>query len=168
MKTPFLRALALLASCAIGACKESTDPEPNPCEVTPGSCTAQLTADITASRTLYADTVYTLSSFVHVTGNGTVLTIEPGTVIEGTPGSALFILQGAQINANGTATDPIIFTSSESSTNRRPGDWGGLILVGQGQINRSGTIRLEGTETSTANYVVNYSGGSAAGNTGSS
>ena len=162
------RYIAMLALVTMAAC-DATDPEdPNPCDINPASCAATLNADITASRTLHADTVYTLSSFVHVTGSGTVLTIEPGTVIEGTPGSALFILQGAQINANGTAADPIVFTSSQPANDRRPGDWGGLILVGQGQINRSGTIQLEGTNTSTANYVVNYSGGSAAGNTGSS
>src|SRR5687767_14032580 len=168
MTLAYPRYIALIGLVTMAAC-ETTNPEPpNPCDVNPASCAATLNADITASRTLYADTVYTLSSFVHVTGNGTVLTVEPGTVIEGTPSSALFILQGAQINANGTATDPIVFTSSQTATNRRPGDWGGLILVGQGQINRSGTIQLEGTNTSATNYVVNYSGGSAAGNTGSS
>jgi hypothetical protein len=165
---PVHRYTTLLALVTIGACENATDPQPNPCDVNPASCAATLNADITANRTLYADTVYTLSSFVHVTGNGTVLTIEPGTVIRGTPGSALFILQGAQINASGTADAPIVFTSSQPGNSRRPGDWGGLIIVGQGEINRSGTIQLEGTNTSTANYTVNYSGGSAAGNSGSS
>ena len=168
MTLAFSRYIALLGIVTMAAC-DATNPEaPNPCDVTPASCAATLNADITASRTLYADTVYTLSSFVHVTGSGTVLTIEPGTVIEGTPGSALFILQGAQIDANGTAAAPIVFTSNQPANNRKPGDWGGLIIVGQGQINRSGTIQLEGTNTSDANYVVNYSGGSVAGNTGSS
>src|SRR5687768_12440423 len=168
MKTPFLRALALLASCAIAACDTTEPVPPGPCDIDPESCAASLSADITSSRTLFADTVYTLDEFVHVTGTGTVLTIEPGTVIQGNPGSALFILQGAQINANGTATQPIVFTSSEPVNSRRPGDWGGLIIVGQGQINRSGTIALEGTNSGGTNYVVNYSGGNAAGNTGSS
>ena len=162
------RYIALLSLVTIAAC-DSTDPElPNPCVVNPASCAATLNADITASRTLYADTVYTLSAFVHVTGAGTVLTIEPGTVIRGVPGSALFILQGAQINASGTATEPIVFTSSQAANSRKPGDWGGLVLVGQGQINRSGTIQLEGTNQGGSNYAVNYSGGTAAGNAGSS
>ncbi|MEX0907053.1 MAG: hypothetical protein WD054_01890, partial [Gemmatimonadota bacterium] len=39
---------------------------------------ATISSDITASRTLYADTVYTLQGFIHV-GNGATLTIEPGT-----------------------------------------------------------------------------------------
>jgi hypothetical protein len=159
MKTPSLRSLLLFASFAIVACDGSTDPDPNPCEVTPGSCLAQLSADITASRTLYADTVYTLTDFVHVTGAGTVLTIEPGTTIRGGINSALFILPGARINANGTATAPIVLTSNQVNGSRKPGDWGGLIIVGKGIINRAGTVELEGTGESTTNYVVNYSGG---------
>jgi len=150
-----IASLVLLAAC------DTTDPAPpNPCVVTPGSCAATLSADITSSRTLRKDTVYSLTSYVHVTGAGTVLTIEPGTVIKGTQSSALFILQGAQINANGTAAEPIVLTSDQAVGSRKPGDWGGLILVGNGVINRAGTIDLEGTGTPTANYVVAYSGGS--------
>lgn len=142
----------------VGACNDSTDPPVNPCAAA-GACAAQISADITTSRTLRKDTVYTLTSFVHVTGNGTVLTIEPGTVIKGALNSALFILQGAQINAAGTAAEPIVFTSDQPVGQRKPGDWGGLILVGRGIINRSGTVDLEGTGSSTANYVVSYNGG---------
>ena len=159
---PLALALVVAAAC------DTTDPEPNPCDVNPASCTAGLGADITTSRTLYADTVYNLTSFVHVTGAGTVLTIEPGTVIKGTVGSALFVLPGARIEANGTATAPIVFTSDQPAGSRKPGDWGGLILVGSAQINRSGTVQLEGTGSSTTNYAVNYSGGTAAGNSGNS
>jgi hypothetical protein len=152
--------LSLALSLATAAACDSTDPPPpNPCETTPGSCAASISQDITANRTLHSDTVYTLSSFVHVTGNGTTLTIEPGTVIKGTQGSALFILQGARINAVGTAAQPIVFTSDQPVGSRKPGDWGGLILVGKGIINRTGTVDLEGTGPTAPNYVVSYSGG---------
>lgn len=144
---------------AVSACESGTEPEPNPCEVNPSSCAATLSADITSSRTLHADTVYTLSSFVHVTGTGTVLAIQPGTVIRGTTGSALFILPGARIDAQGTADAPIVFTSDQAVGERKPGDWGGLIIVGRGIINRAGTVELEGTGSSSSNYVVTYNGG---------
>src|SRR5688572_24642354 len=129
------RGVLVLGLTAMTACEDTTDPQPNPCDITPASCAATLSADITTSRTLYADTVYTLSSYVHVTGNGTVLTIEPGTTIRGALGSALFILPGARINANGTAAAPIVLTSDQPVNSRRPGDWGGLIIVGRGIIN---------------------------------
>lgn len=125
-------------------------------------------ADITASRTFYRDSVYRLTNFVHV-GNGAKLTIQSGTRVEGDQGSALFILRGATIEAVGTAAQPIVFTSSREVGARQPGDWGGLVLIGGGQINRSGEVILEGTGTNnTNNPALAYSGGSAAGDAGSS
>lgn len=124
--------------------------------------------DITASRTFRRDTIYRLTNFVHV-GNGATLTIESGTRIEGEQGSALFIMRGASIQAVGTAAQPIVFTSSRDVGARQPGDWGGVIVIGSAQINRAGDIILEGTGTNnTTNDTIFYSGGSAAGDGGSS
>ena len=47
-----------------------------------GAAAATIGQDITADRTLYADTSYTLRGFIHVT-NGAKLTIQPGTIIKG-------------------------------------------------------------------------------------
>ncbi|HKS06455.1 MAG TPA: fibronectin type III domain-containing protein [Gemmatimonadaceae bacterium] len=127
-----------------------------------GNATADITADISASRTLYADTVYTLKGFIHVV-NAAVLTIQPGTKIQGdfnTLGSSLFIMRGSQIQAVGTAEFPIVFTSSRGAGSRQPGDWGGLIIVGNAPINRTGTIVVEGTGTNVNNnYNVIFSEG---------
>ncbi len=135
-----------------------------------GNAAATISADIGASRTLYADTAYTLSGFIHV-GNGATLTIQPGTVIKGdytVLGSTLMIMKGAKIQAVGTADAPIVFTSSRAAGSRQPGDWGGLILVGNGLNNRSGAVAVEGTGTDGAtvvtgkNYTVVYNGGTIA------
>jgi len=135
-----------------------------------GNAAADITTDITASRTLYADTVYTLKGFIHV-ANGATLTIQPGTKIQGdynTLASSLFIMRGAKLNAVGTADQPIVFTSSRPIGNRQPGDWGGLLLVGNAPSNRSGNVIVEGTGTDGTqvvggkNYEVTYSGGTTA------
>lgn len=135
-----------------------------------GGFSADITTDITANRTLYADTVYTLKGFIHV-GNGATLTIQPGTKILGdfaTVGSSLMILKGAKIQAVGTAALPIVFTSSRAEGQRQPGDWGGLLLVGNAPDNRSGVVNVEGTGTDGAtvvggkNYLVQYNGGNVA------
>lgn len=135
-----------------------------------GNAAADITGDITTSRTLYADTTYTLKGFIHV-ANGATLTIQPGTTIKGdfnTLGSSLFILRGAKIQAVGTASAPIVFTSSRAAGQRQAGDWGGLIIVGNALINRSGTVEIEGSNTdgtavvSGKNYQVLYSGGTTA------
>ncbi len=81
-----------------------------------------------------------------VVGNGTTLTIEPGTIIKGQEGtgslaSALIVAQGGRIMAEGTADNPIIFTSindnielgqkqgSNLDENDR-GLWGGVLILG--------------------------------------
>jgi hypothetical protein len=124
--------------------------------------------DVTTNTTWTNDKTYTLKGFIHV-ANGATLTIQPGTKIMGdfnTLGSSLFVLRGAKINAVGTADAPIVFTSSRAAGQRQPGDWGGLIIVGNARINRSGTVQVEGTgsvtgSTSGTNYPVTYSGGTA-------
>jgi len=134
-----------------------------------GFAAADITTDIIASRTFFADTAYTLKGFIHV-ANGATLTIQPGTIIKGdfnTLGSSLWILRGAKIEAVGTADAPIVFTSSRS-TGRQPGDWGGLVIVGNALINRVATVEIEGSGTDGAtvvggkNYQVLYSGGTTA------
>jgi hypothetical protein len=120
---------------------------------------AELSADITQDRILHAETTYTLTNFVHVTNNRT-LTIRPGTTIKGRTGSALFIMRGAKIMAEGRADAPIVFTSDQPVGQRKPGDWGGLIIMGNGVINRAGVVELEGTGSGGAqNPAIDYGSG---------
>jgi hypothetical protein len=145
--------LSAWAAGAIVGCSgdDSTAPAPNP-----GDAKGTLSGAITASRTLFKDTVYTVSGFVKVQ-SGATLTIEPGAKIIGdttVAGSSLWILRGAKIDAEGTAAEPIVFTSARAVGNRKPGDWGGIIIIGNGKINRTGTtINTEGPEPE------NYAGG---------
>jgi hypothetical protein len=123
--------------------------------------TQEVTADITTNTLWTSDKVYVLKGFIHV-ANGATLTIQPGTKIVGdfnTIGSSLFVLRGSQINAQGTATHPIVFTSSQPAGQRQGGDWGGLILLGNGVINRADPIILEGTGTGPSNPAIDYAGG---------
>lgn len=146
-----------ILALAFAACS-GIDPLGPDTTVPPGLAT--ITADITANRLFRAETTYTLSGFIKV-ANGATLTIEPGTKIVGdfdVPGSSLFVLRGAKINAVGTADRPIVFTS-EKTTGRQAGDWGGLVIVGRGLINRADPTILEGTGTNATNPQVNYGGG---------
>jgi hypothetical protein len=121
---------------------------------TAGEKVATLTGNITADRTLYADTLYTLSGYVKI-GNAATLTIEAGTTIVGDPdvaGSSLWILRGSAIDAQGTADAPIVFTSGNPEGSRKPGDWGGIIIIGNGIINRTGTVLTEGPQGITEPY----------------
>ncbi len=84
---------------------------------------------------------YHLVGVVYVTNNAT-LTIEPGTVIRGDDKTCgtLVITNGAKIIAEGLETDPIVFTSENEKNNRKPGDWGGIIILGKAPINTLGGI----------------------------
>ena len=87
------------------------------------------------------DTVYILDGLVFLE-TGSTLDIEPGTVIKftsradvGNP-SALVITRGAKIYAEGTVSNPIIFTAEADDVND-PSDlgptdnalWGGIVLL---------------------------------------
>ncbi|HSZ25113.1 MAG TPA: hypothetical protein VK766_05320 [Cytophagaceae bacterium] len=96
---------------------------------------------IDKNTTLSKRNTYLLHAVVYVTNNA-VLTIEPGTVIRGdfeTCGT-LVITKGAKLVANGLETDPIIFTSNKSVGERKPGDWGGIIILGNAEINKLGGV----------------------------
>ncbi len=95
-----------------------------------------LSGNITTNMTLTHTHTYLLQGFVYVK-DGATLTIEPGTVIYGdkaTNGS-LIIEQGAKIMADGTADQPIVFTSAQPVGERFYGDWGGIIICGRAPAN---------------------------------
>lgn len=96
-----------------------------------------------------ADKIYKLEGFVRVgeeavfgtTTKTGVLTIAPGTLIVGdraTKGT-LVVQRGSRIVANGTAAQPIIFTSERNPGEREPGDWGGIVICGKAINNRPNT-----------------------------
>ncbi len=108
----------------------------------------------TGTTTWTNDNVYILDGFVFV-NEGQVLTIEEGTVIKGMPGtgadaSALIVARGGQIFAEGTAEEPIIFTfEADPLDGSTPfdtrGEWGGLIVLGDAQLNSTpGETQIEG------------------------
>lgn len=100
--------------------------------------------EINVSGNIEADTtwvntkVYRVSGLVYVRNNAT-LRIEPGTFVIGMPGSqppsAIVVTRSGRIVAAGTRSRPIIMTSSQPFGRRKPGDWGGLILLGRATNN---------------------------------
>ncbi len=89
---------------------------------------------LTEDLTLEAGEEYSLESAL-IVPEGITLTIEPGVVVRASAGSDVYvaILQGATINAEGTSSNPIVFTSASLTPNA--GDWGGLIILGRAPIN---------------------------------
>jgi hypothetical protein len=102
--------------------------------------------NITTNTTWTSNNVYLLNGWVYVKA-GAKLTIQAGTVIRGDKVNkgTLIIEPGGQIEAIGTASQPIIFTSNQVAGSRTYGDWGGIIICGNATINvPGGTATIEG------------------------
>ncbi|NLT50441.1 MAG: T9SS type A sorting domain-containing protein [Ignavibacteria bacterium] len=106
-----------------------------------------------ANVTFSSDTVYILSGMVFVDSLAT-LTIEAGTIIKAEDGqdteaSGLCVTRYGQIFAEGTATNPIIFTSINDNLNGNltyedRGEWGGVAILGRSTTNNSSDKSVEG------------------------
>lgn len=108
----------------------------------------------TGTITWTADKKYLINGFVFV-NDGQVLTIEPGTIIQGKTGqgiqaSALIVARGGKIIAEGRPDQPIVFTVEGDDLKgsvpmETSGLWGGLIILGNATVNnQSGEAYIEG------------------------
>jgi hypothetical protein len=126
------------------------------------------------TTTWKSQNTYVLNGKIFVM-DGQVLTIEPGCTIKGNTGqaeasSALIVARGGKIIANGTAEQPIIFTSvnddlastSDIPKNQR-GLWGGLVILGNAYINHAnGQTAIEGIPATDSEYRSQYGVGTEA------
>jgi hypothetical protein len=97
----------------------------------------ELSGDIADDLTVVTGSVCTLDGPTRVLA-GATLTIEHGVTIKGAgPTSVLLVRPGGMINAVGTADSPIVFTSSKAPGQRAPGDWGGVIILGNARTNQA-------------------------------
>lgn len=92
-----------------------------------------------------ADKIWEIDGIVNVP-SGVTLTIEPGTYIKakaaepGVASGVLVVQKGGTLNAIGTASAPIVFTSYKlldcnTSNTPAPGDFGGVVILGNAYVN---------------------------------
>jgi hypothetical protein len=155
-------AIVTIAAFAVTGCKKGNEGNFDRSTGAGGPFTGPdsvLVGKISASRTLSPGKTYKLKGVVYVT-DGAKLTIKPGTVIttgeavnyKVDPSSAvvnsiagvLVVTKGASLNAVGTPSEPIIFTSPKASGSRVAGDFGGVILLGKSTTNRATAPQIEG------------------------
>ena len=100
---------------------------------------ARLTNTLHTDVTLVHDLTWLLVGgvFFGEPGEGLTMTIEPGTTIYGeTATDGFLVIQpGNKILADGTAAEPIVFTSPQDVGSRARSDWGGLIINGNAPTN---------------------------------
>jgi hypothetical protein len=91
---------------------------------------------ISEDTTLESGKSYTFDGSTSVL-EGVTLTIQPCVQIKGESQDAVLgILPGAKIEAAGLPDAPIVFTSAQEPGERAPGDWGGLIIMGNALVNQ--------------------------------
>ncbi len=147
-----LFAVMAAAALAFAACNDDNendtpDPDGNLSEILFGDGTqigdGNQEFEIKGEYTLPAGT-YTLKGWCYVC-DGAKLTLAPGTVIKGDKETkaALIVERGGQLFAQGAADRPIVFTSAQPAGQRKPGDWGGIILCGRAKNNKT-EMTIEG------------------------
>ena len=110
-------------------------------QVYPPTTTTIAAGEITGNVTWVNTQVYKLNGFLYVR-DGAILTIQAGTIIRGdkTNKGTIIVERGGKLIAQGTAAQPIVFTSNQAAGNRAAGDWGGIILLGKAAINEVGGV----------------------------
>lgn len=96
----------------------------------------ELTKDIESDTELEAGKTYTLSGGIHVKNDATLKIPAGVTIIAKHDDVVDYILieQGAKIDAQGTASNPIVMTSEK----KEPGAWGGIHICGYAHTNAEG------------------------------
>lgn len=119
-------------------------PAPSKVIACPGGTVTLGTQTITSGQTWPASCTVVIGGTVLVGpsttgGPTTVIRIEPGSVVLGQKGSVdpatLIFLPGTHIDAQGTPSQPIIFTSNQGPGAKAPGDWGGVMFNGRSTVN---------------------------------
>ena len=167
--------LSVVSTITIGCNSTKTDPVTDTTDTTDVTDTVDQkdTASPVASdgtikgvfrknTTLDTSVTYSLEGFVFV-DSGITLTIPAGTQFKSSGKSALIVRPSAKIMAEGTAENPIVFTSSLETPNA--GDWAGIVIQGKAPVSTSSnTLEFEaiskevfgGTDSSDNSGVFKY------------
>lgn len=159
-----IAAFALGAAVTMASCSSNDEPNPAPKdpevsykgnvaysagilfnegkELGNGTQNFHFTGDVTLERGTYL-----LKGWVYVDA-GARLRIPAGTIIKGDKQTmaTLIVEPGGYVEMKGTKDTPIVMTSAQAPGQRKPGDWGGLIICGKARNNQQ-TMQIEGGPT---------------------
>ncbi len=193
--------VGLLLFLGVSACQTPGCTDPIACNFDPNATQNNGTCDysclgnnctggyIIKSGSITADETWPASCVIRMAGNviienGVTVTIEPGAIIKADNGTGslatnLIVAQGGQLIANGTATQPIIFTSinddiqlgatsGSNLTIQDVGLWGGVIILGNAPISDPNNLQTSNVEgLLPGNSYSEYGGNDPLDNSGS-
>ena len=134
-----LTTVAVFNSCSSD---EDTTITPNPSNVTIDPNNFKLALKSGDKLVLDASITYKMTGAV-IVNNGAELTIPAGTKILCSGGTDTYVAvaQGGKIFINGTASNPVVFTSAAATPKKA--DWGGIVICGKAPINAGTTAASE-------------------------
>ena len=149
----------LLSSCSLDNDDENQGIIPGT-EVTSQNLAGNLTTDLRLTSGIAHNLIGAL-----LVKDGATLTIDAGTRINALAGGTdvyILVEKGGKIIADGTADNPIVFTSN--ATNPQPGDWGGIIVNGKAPLSRQ--AGSESNSAAEVNAAILYGGAVSEDNSG--
>ncbi|MBW8523993.1 hypothetical protein K0U91_01970 [Chryseobacterium chendengshani] len=161
MKTNLLTLLSLTLLLSVSSCTIEVNDGMDGGVVTAPGATSGILPDgsklpnvITGNLTVKKGN-YTLEGVVKV-ADGATLTIEAGAnfIASTATTTSLVILQGGKLIATGSASEPIVFTT----TNKTPGGWGGITIFGKAPIK---AVNGNATAISEDGNTITYGGSDA-------
>ncbi len=152
-------AAILLSSCSLDNDDENQGIIPGT-EVTSQNLAGNLTTDLRLTSGIAHNLIGAL-----LVKDGATLTIDAGTRINALAGGTdvyILVEKGGKIIADGTADNPIVFTSN--ATNPQPGDWGGIIVNGKAPLSRQ--AGSDSNSAAEVNAAILYGGAVSNDNSG--
>jgi hypothetical protein len=142
----------LPASAAVGAvltavftAQDNQNLNSTPVTFTVTSTTNELTGTQAANLTIVKGQPYLVKG-TYIIPSGVTVTVQPGAIVKGDKATKGLILvqPGGRLVANGTAAEPIVFTSSQNVGERDRGDWAGIVMLGNAFVNQTARPAIEG------------------------
>lgn len=153
--------LSLTTVAVFNSCSSDDDTTitPNPSNVIIDANNFKGTLNSGDKLVLDASVTYRMTGAL-VVNNGAELTIPAGTKIVCTGGTSTYlaVAQGGKIFSNGTATNPVIFTSGAATPAKA--DWGGIVICGKAPINAGATATSEVASLTYGGTVADDNSGS--------
>ncbi len=156
MNKAFAALFLLLSALFFTSCSENNDPIID----TPDVQNNELNGEISEDLTLNPSVEYQLTGSFEVL-EGATLTIPAGTKIVASKGTDIYIAvhRNADIIINGSEAKPVIMTSVDG----KPGDWGGLVILGNGVTTEGvdvtaevGGFKYGGTDNTDSSGSIQY------------
>lgn len=130
---------------AVFTAQDNQNLNSTPVTFTVTATTNELTGTQSGNLTIEKGKPYLVKG-TYIIPTGVTVTVQAGAIVKGDKATKGLILvqPGGRLIANGSATEPIVFTSSQGVGERDRGDWAGIVMLGNAFVNQTARPAIEG------------------------